>query len=177
MYDIMFDLETLDTEPSAAILTLGAVKFDPKTKHISDDKLLLRFDVDEQFAMGRTYSESTLTWWGQQSQEVQEAAFEGERTSVKDAADIFHKYCWNSFDCIWSQGSFDVNIMEHLYRQLGRSNPWNFWQVNDSRTFLRYIEGNLDRSKHHNALEDAIAQANAVQTALNAIGWKGQKVI
>ena len=45
MPDVMFDLETLDTKPSAVILSLGAVKFYPKTQSVPNQlpKLLLKF--------------------------------------------------------------------------------------------------------------------------------------
>jgi len=58
----MFDLETLDTKPTAVILSLGAVKFDPKTQSVPDQlpKLLLKFDIDAQNDLGRTTSEDTI---------------------------------------------------------------------------------------------------------------------
>lgn len=178
MPDIMFDLETLDTKPSAVILSLGAVKFDPRQKGIDPDapRLNLRISIDDQSAIGRTTSDATLEWWSQQSKEAQDAAFNDEgRISLEDAIDQFHKFVWNS-ERVWSQGSFDVNIMEHLYTSLSKPYSWQYWQVRDSRTLFDFIDGNMDRSKHHNALEDAIAQAEAVQRALRKIGWNGTKL-
>ena len=172
---VMFDLETLATSADTAILTLGAVIFDPASDQIFD-QLMIKFDVDQQLAMGRVYSESTLEWWGKQSAEMQAIAFSSDnRVSVEQAVDQFHRFVWNN-DRIWSQGSFDVNIMEHLYHQLGRPVPWQYWQVRDSRTLFDLIDGALDRSKHHDALEDALAQAQAVQRALRKINWTGQPI-
>lgn len=174
----MFDCETLDTKPSAVILSLGAVKFDPRQKGIDPDapRLNLRISIDDQSAIGRTTSDATLEWWGQQSKEAQDAAFSDEgRISLEDAIDQFHKFVWNS-ERIWSQGSFDVNIMEHLYTALSKPYSWQYWQVRDSRTLFDFVDGEMDRSKHHNALEDAIAQAEAVQRALRKIGWNGTRL-
>lgn len=176
--DVMFDLETLDVKPSAVILSLGAVKFDPRQKGVDPDaeKLSIRISVDEQSLMGRTVSESTLAWWSQQSKEAQDAAFGDEgRIPLVEAVDQFHKFVWNS-ERVWSQGSFDVNIMEHLYTALERPYAWQYWQVRDSRTLFDFIDGNLDRTKHHDAVEDAIAQAEGVQRALRKIGWTGTKI-
>jgi 3' exoribonuclease, RNase T-like len=176
--DVMFDLETLDVKPSAVILSLGAVKFDPREKGIDPNapKLSLRISVDEQSLLGRSISESTLEWWSTQSKEAQEAAFSDEgRIPLVEAVDHFHKFVWNS-DRIWSQGSFDVNIMEHLYTSLNRPYAWQYWQVRDSRTLFDFIDGNLDRTKHHDAVEDAISQAEGVQRALRKIGWVGEKL-
>lgn len=174
--DLMFDLETLGTTPDCAVLTLGAVKFDPKTRRVESEGLLLKFNVDQQFEIGRTYSEDTLNWWNNQAPEIQEAAFGTDgRVDISDAVDQFHRFVWNS-DRVWSQGSFDVNIMEHLFRQLEKPCPWNYWQVRDSRTLFDFVDGELDRSKHHDAFEDAVAQANGVCRALKKIGWHGQKL-
>ncbi len=174
----MFDLETLDTKPSAVILSLGAVKFDPRQKGLDPDaeRLSLRLEIDPQSAMGRTISDDTIAWWATQSKEAQEAAFSDvNRVTVEDAIDQFHKFVWNS-ERVWSQGSFDVNIIEHLYTSIGKPYAWQYWQVRDSRTLFDFVDGQLDRTKHHDAVEDAIAQAEAVQRALRKIGWNGTKI-
>jgi len=176
--DVMFDLETLDTKPSAVILSLGAVKFDPRQKglDLGAERLSLRFEIDPQSAMGRTISDDTIAWWATQSKEAQEAAFgDVNRVTVEDAVEQFHKFVWNS-ERVWSQGSFDVNIIEHLYTSIGKPYAWQYWQVRDSRTLFDFVDGKLDRTKHHDAVEDAIAQAEAVQRALRKIGWNGTKI-
>jgi hypothetical protein len=176
--DCMFDLETLDTKPSAVILSLGAVSFDPKTLSIPDEmpRLMLRIDIDAQNDLGRTASDDTIEWWGKQPAHIQEEAFSEEgRTSLAESIDQFHKFVWNS-DRIWSQGCFDIVIMEDLYRMVGRTPPWNYWQIRDSRTLFDFVDGKMDRSKHHDAMEDALEQARAVQRALHKIGWHGEKL-
>ena len=48
--DIMIDLETLATSPDAAILTIGAVKFDPFGDELTDPKCVkfyCRVDIHE----------------------------------------------------------------------------------------------------------------------------------
>lgn len=175
MQSIMFDLETLDTAHTAAILTLGAVKFDPATNSLND-KLLIRFTLDDQLAIGRTISDSTLDWWAKQAKEIQDEAFsDKERMDLDTALDVFHKFVWGA-DNIWSQGSFDVNIMENLYKSKQKPLSWNYWQIRDSRTLFDIVGGELVRSNPHDALEDAIAQAKGVQTALKKIGWKGARL-
>ena len=61
--DIMIDLETLDVLPTATILTIGAVKFDPFGDDINEkkaEKFYVRVDVDSCDALGGTVSQSTL---------------------------------------------------------------------------------------------------------------------
>jgi hypothetical protein len=173
---VMFDLETLGTTADCVVLTLGAVRFDPRSNHIDKDSLLLKFNVDEQTARGRTISESTMEWWSKQKKEIVEDAFSDQnRVSVEHALEQFRKFVWNN-DRIWSQGSFDVNIMENMFMQFGYPVPWNYWQVRDSRTLFDIVDGELDRSKHHNAVADAVSQAQGVQHALKKIGWAGEKL-
>ena len=71
--DCMIDLETLDTSPGAVVLTIGAVKFNPRGTGIIDE-LYIRVDVDEQIALGRTVDEGTVEWWSTQPQAVQDEA-------------------------------------------------------------------------------------------------------
>lgn len=178
MTDVMFDLETLDTKPTAVILSLGAVKFDPARLGVAADapRLKMRIDIDAQSVFGRTISDSTMEWWSKQDPAIQEEAFsDTDRIPLEEALDQFHKFVWNS-ERVWSQGSFDVNIMENLYGMLNRPLAWQYWQVRDSRTLFDFVDGKLDRSNHHDAMEDAVAQAEAVQRALKKIGWTGQKL-
>jgi exodeoxyribonuclease VIII len=66
----MIDLETLATSPNAAVLTIGAVKFDPfniETDNPTCEKLYIKVDLDSCDALGLDVSEDTLEWWSQQS--------------------------------------------------------------------------------------------------------------
>ena len=62
----MIDLETLDVLPTATVLTIGGVKFDPNSVKETLQPFYYRFDVDEQLNKGRTISESTMDWWATQ---------------------------------------------------------------------------------------------------------------
>ena len=69
--DIMIDLETLDVLPSATILSIGAVKFDPFGDEVNESsavKFYTRVDIDSCDHIGATVSQSTLDWWASQIQ-------------------------------------------------------------------------------------------------------------
>ena len=77
---LMIDIETLATTPDAAILTIGAVKFDP----YGDDRdkatrraetFYKRIDLDSNVELGRTINEDTLRWWCDQSEDISHEAF------------------------------------------------------------------------------------------------------
>ena len=162
----MLDLESLGTRPDCAILTIGAVKFDPYTVDAFGDSLYHRIDVDEQLALGREIQEDTLAWWGQQAQDVREEALsEDGRVSLDTLYKDLNRFCVGITN-IWCQGpAFDIVILENIYRQKGWPTPWQFWQIRDSRTLFGVHGDPREKGKAglHNALEDCISQAQGVQ--------------
>ena len=71
--DVMIDLETLDTSPTAVVLSLGAVAFDPYT-HAHGATFYVEFTnfLEQQTGVGRTISPSTMLWWMQQNATARE---------------------------------------------------------------------------------------------------------
>ena len=98
--DIMIDLETLDVLPSATILTIGAVKFDPFGSDVEEptmEKFYVRVDVDSCDRIGCTVSQATLDWWSSQSQAAQDEAFDPtNRIDIVDAMNQLYKFCWGA---------------------------------------------------------------------------------
>lgn len=172
----MIDLETLDTRPSSTVLTLGAVKFNPLNFDEPHSELYIKLDLDEQDQMGRSASDDTIKWWGQQDPKIQEEAFsEDGRTSISSTISQLNKYLVNT-DVIWAHSyGFDMTILEDLYRQSKMPIPWNFWQIRDSRTLFALLPEDPRKSMQtdlHNALADAYYQAKAVQIAYEKLGIK-----
>ncbi len=169
----MVDLETLGVDPDSVVLTLGAVIFDPFSDVIFD-QLYLRIDIDEQTTRGRKIDNNTVEWWAKQDVSVMEDTFsENDRISMNDAMDKFCKFFWGS-DKIWSHGSsFDIIIIENLLKQLGKSKPWDYWQIRDTRTLFDLgVNPNMPTSNKHNALADAVRQAIGVQNCYKKLFQK-----
>ena len=171
--DIMLDLETLSTRPNAVILTLGAVKFNPFTLEDPGPGLYVRPDVDEQIAQGRDVQDETVNWWMNQAEDVREEALGTDgRISVEDMYRQLNRFLVGA-NSIWAQGPlFDFAILENLYRQYGWPTPWQYWQIRDSRTLFGVhgdprVKGKVGL---HNALEDCVSQATAVQQVYNRLG-------
>lgn len=166
--DIMIDMETLDVLPTATILTIGAVKFDPFGDDVKDpkcEKFYVRVDVDSCDRIGCTVSPATLEWWSNQSKEAQDEAFDpSNRVSIEDAMNQLYKFCWGA-KRVWSHGAgFDVIICENLFRKMGKAIPWQFWEVRDTRTLFDIgINPHRPPVLKHHALEDAWNQAVGVQ--------------
>ena len=170
----MIDLETLDVAPTATILTIGAVKFDPNGDEINNpscDKFYVKVDIDSCDELGLTVSQSTLDWWAQQSAEAQEAAFDPSgRVHIKDAIDQLYKFCWGA-NRVWSHGSaFDIVILEHVFNKIQKAVPWKFWEVRDTRTLFDLgIDPKRPPVLKHHALEDAWNQAVGVQNVYRSL--------
>lgn len=161
----MIDLETLATDPDAQVLTIGGCKFDPFSFKDTFSDFYYRFDIDEQEKLGRSQSADTLAWWGRQSDAAQEEAFHPDRTDCRTVLQALKKW-YVGCDEIWSQGSFDINIMEHMCRQMGEPVPWPFWGVGDSRAFIRRMPHDPRKGLkyvEHDALEDSKAQVEALR--------------
>ena len=175
--DVMIDLETLSVVPESVLLTLAAVKFNPHNTVGVIDKLYHKLDIDEQTRSGRHIDDGTLAWWARQPASVYEDAMsEDGRIAVKDSLEQLTKFLVG-VDSIWCQGPvFDIVILENLYRSYEMHFPWAYWQIRDSRTLFKFMNYDprsdirkTDSKAHHNALDDAITQACAVQRCYKLI--------
>ena len=166
----MIDLETMCTLPTAQVLTIGAVKFDPNSDRGPYDEFYLRFDIDEQDKLGRTASQDTMdNFWAKQTPEVIEEAFsEKDRLPVEQVLYSLRKWLVG-VDNIWTQGNFDGPILEDMYRQLNMPVPWAFWQIDNCRSVFKLMPSD-PRKKYvftaHNALEDSRIQAKAFRDTI-----------
>lgn len=161
---LMVDTETLAVTPDAVVLSLGAVHFDPWGTGIQD-QIYFRISIDDQDAISRYIDPNTIEWWAKQDPAVMEEAFSPEgRISLVEAMDRFHKFAWGC-SAFWSHGAtFDIVLLENIYRQLGKGLPWNYWQIKDTRTLFDLgVDPEMPQGEKHDALQDAIRQAVGVQ--------------
>ena len=160
MNNVMVDLETMGTNSDAAIISIGAVKFDLKNQKITDrfDKVV---DLKSSMAAGLKVDPDTITWWLQQSDEAR-APFKQEATDLKEALQDFA--IWIGDDAkIWGNGAaFDNVILENAYRACELPIPWPHYNNRCYRTIAqlnRHIR--IERSGvYHCAIDDAENQAN-----------------
>ena len=168
------DLETLDYRPSSTVLTVGGVKFNPYNMDDPYDKFYYRVSVDDQDRFGRTASDSTIEWWGQQDPKIMEEAFDQNgAVTMSEFLDALNKWMVG-VDVFWGQGyGFDYTILEDMYRNLERPIPWRFWQVRDSRTLFSLLREDPRKKMQtdlHNAYADAYYQSKAIQIAFSDLG-------
>lgn len=169
------DLETLDVIPSATILSLGAVKFDPFSDSEPHSELYLKIQIDDQDRLGRSTSDKTIEWWSRQDPKIMEETFDQtDAVTVEEALRQVNKWCVG-VDEFWGQGyGFDFTMLEDMYRSISKPIPWQFWQVMDSRTITKRMPRDPRKDMQtdlHNALADAYYQAKSIQIIFKHHGW------
>ena len=126
------DLETIDVTPTATVLSLGAIKFSPFDASEPHSELYIKIDIDEQDALGRTASDSTLEWWSKQNKKVRDEAFDQKGSiSVNETLKQINKWMVG-VDVLWGQGyGFDMTILENMYRNELNYGLWNYEYFNN----------------------------------------------
>ncbi len=165
MADVMLDLETAGNRSSSAIIAIGAVKFDPKTKQIVD-RFYTRVDLQSCLDVGLTVDGSTIMWWFQQSDQAR-AEFKGVLPPLKTALAGFTSWLHKmpgeiGSEHVWGNGAtFDNVILTNAYNALGLARPWSYKGDRCYRT-LKALYPDVpcrDFGTAHRADHDAEAQA------------------
>lgn len=169
--DIMIDLETLATSTDAAILSIGAVKFDPFGNDVTSETFYRKVDIDSCHELNLTVHDSTIEWWATQSEEAKNEAFNPEgREDIFDVFQQLYKFCWGA-QRVWSNGSgFDIVICETVFNRIHKAIPWSYWQVRDVRTMFDLgIDPMRPPVTAHHALSDAQNQAIGIQNVCQVL--------
>ena len=164
----MLDLETWGTAPGSALRSIGACTFIPATGETPQTfyRNITRASCE---AVGLVVDPETVKWWDDQSPEAR-AALEPDQQPLTTVLLDFFKW-WDAVggETIWSHGAnFDEVLLKSAIAAVMLEAPWQFWNVRCCRTVLALGNRRPLRNKgtHHNALDDAIAQAVAVSAAL-----------
>lgn len=180
MIDIHIDLETLDTVPKAKVTQIGIVAFDRELETIV---FQLRFDLVLEPQEKRTISIDTLRFWAQQDPVKFYDTLSGymyPEMALQKIADQINGLQANPDEVtVWGNGAtFDISILEDLYRDNGIQVPWKFWQIRDCRTVVdlaRMIgieKPEPDPNKVHDPLYDAEFQGTYTVSMIKALTHK-----
>lgn len=165
--DVMVDLETLGTNPNSAIIAIGAVAFDAVG---IATKFYIEINRDSCRSFGLQENPDTLAWWSKQAHDARELI---DRVSnpehgydLQHGLEYFAEWLAQHtvLDSVrvWGNGSdFDNSMLTFAYNAVGRKTPWKFYNNRCYRTLKNlYPEVKFERTGiHHNALHDAITQA------------------
>lgn len=173
----MADLETLDTEPNSAILSVGALAFTleggrvAKIEHFHMKVDPKYYDTDPH---GFSISEATLAWWKEKPN------YEDMFSGTNDLPTVLLAFCkwWTeNFDRkrtqIWAQGAdFDFPILKNALKKFGMEVPWDYWNQRDTRTLYSLVVGVRRLPIAHDALGDCINQVLQVCDAYKRLKKK-----
>ncbi len=174
--DLMIDIEALATGPDATILTIAAQTFNPFGTDITskDKDLYQRINVESQ--PNRAVDDATIKWWAEQPSHAKEEAFgEAWRVDIREALEKLGKMVFHC-DRIWANGpTFDMNILEHAYKEQALHLPWRFYKVRDCRTVYSLWPSLPQPPTTHHALEDCRRQIKMLQDTLEHLQIRSLK--
>lgn len=181
MTNIMVDLETLGQTPGCAIISIGAVVFDPSGEGSLGDEFYQVINAKSCEDAGLGVDKSTLEWWNKQSDEarvvLKQAMGGTANLPLKDGLEHFNKFVsrQGNFNhlCVWGNGaSFDNALLACAYKAVGLRASWPYWNDRCYRTLKNFAPSvKLERTgTHHNALDDARTQAVHAMHILKTIG-------
>lgn len=168
---LMIDLETLGSGPDAAIISCGVVMFTAPDGIVRDAEWFIR----DPFNQGRKVDPKTLEWW-----KTQGALLDDHLTRASIDGMGLDQFAERLYDFVgahredvraWSNGAtFDLVILDHLFRSLGFDRPWHFTNERCYRTLKSIATdfGHFRPATRHDALSDARAQAMNVRSYLIA---------
>lgn len=183
---VMLDIETLGTGTNAAIVSIGALTFDPMLGQVMDPRDTRAFHVLidlEHSKQGGVIDAGTVKWWMQQSPEARNALF-GQDPKAYDTLGValakFAQWAQGTTQ-LWSNGPlFDERIMREAFTRNQNDNfPHSYRASRCFRTIAQLVEdrGNDLKKLHaamkvevgdklglvaHRAIDDCYSQAYAV---------------
>lgn len=167
MTHVMLDLETLGTAPGCAVLSIGAVAFDPQRGTMGSEFYSV-IDLKSCLDAGLKIEAGTWTWWMGQG-DAARAAVTKPGEVLAGVLTGFSRWFGHSNGVeIWCHGAnFDEPILAAAYRACGITVPWKYWSARDTRTLFALFDIKVDRADgtHHHALDDSKAQARKVVAA------------
>lgn len=174
MNHLMIDLETMGNKPTAPIIAIGAVLFEPTTGELGPEFYAV-VDLESSLVFDAVADPSTILWWMKQGAEARAAITSDNRVHITNALGglrrLIDDNCILKDLQVWGNGAtFDNVITRASFERHGMYCPWQFWNDRDVRTIVELgravgfnprdeipFEGDM-----HNALADARHQAKYV---------------
>ncbi|ENU6064227.1 3'-5' exoribonuclease [Escherichia coli O45:H11] len=167
---LMIDIETMGKNPNAAIISIGAIFFDPQTGDMGPE-FSKTIDLD---TAGGVIDRDVIKWWLKQSREAQSAILTDEiplDDALLQLREFIAENSGEFFVQVWGNGAnFDNTILRRSYERQGIPCPWRYYNDRDVRTIVELGKAiDFDartaipfEGERHNALDDARYQAKYV---------------
>jgi exodeoxyribonuclease VIII len=169
----MLDLETLSSAPDAAIVAIGACTFAIDDPNFIRSTLSVAIDARSSQHMGGRIDGDTVSWWLGQPERARSALLT-DRKKISDALLDFVGWVkrQSAAPRIWGNGAtFDNVILRQTFERANIDAPWSHRDDRCYRT-LKNLRPDIEfvpYGTHHNALDDAFAQASHAERILAAM--------
>lgn len=173
---VMIDLETMSLRHDAAIIALGAVKFDPRSQVVAEligEPFYMTCSLKSSQDAGLHVDAGTVMWWLEQSGQAR-AEF-ADNNAARPLENLLNEFfIWYGQQSLptWGNGAgFDNVILRNAYRALGGFCPFSYKHDRCYRTLcgmfpnVEYVPSVI----LHHAQHDAHAQAAHLQKLFNFI--------
>lgn len=170
---VMVDLETFGSRPGSVIASIGAVAFDPLSGEMGPSFYRV-IRPSSCVDAGLTMDVDTVVWWLKQGDQARQALTDGPRYELRDTVAYF-TFFWEVVrgKTLWGHGAaFDEPILRTAFEAVGLKPPWHYADSRCTRTLydLAGVKPEREVGVHHNALDDALAQAKAAIEAYRKLG-------
>lgn len=169
MRHLMLDIETLDQENTSAVISIGAVVFNPETPEVDDRSFHANITMEEALTYG-SYTDDTIDFWARQPEEARATLYDPEPVTMREALTQFNEYIksWSPRPkFVWGNSpAFDIANVRHAYKQVGMKFPFTPWVEMDVRTLKNLLAVDMIPKKsgtNHSAVDDCRWQCKIVQ--------------
>lgn len=161
---VHIDLETVDTEPTAQLLSIGAV--------FRDDEFYCEIDRSQYDPLVFTEDADTIEWWVKQGGFIPTMEAVSPEQAIRRLVVWMHKVTDGVEDFeVWANApSFDCAMLTYHFKQFNITQPWEYYQEQDVRTIKRLatrlkLDCRMSKNPHH-ALTDAKNQRDFVDSVI-----------
>lgn len=187
MKSLMIDIETMDTGPNAAVISIGIAAFDQDRGIIASEG----WAIHPADWHGEVNAQ-TVVWWSKQNECARDYSFNGKTSALQAALGLktfVTTYGSTDPECeVWANDpDFDVVILRSWWKRVAEKNhtsalgtfPFHYRSPRSCRTMyaearrlgIFYDAAYANASVAHNPIDDACNQARAViQIRNNLIG-------
>ena len=169
-YELMIDIETFGRDNRSTILSVGVTVFSEFRDDPKSDTFYTKLPLQPQLDKGRTVDANTIHWWLEQEEDIPLELGNDMETSLGNLYTFLMAHKGRK---VWAHGTtFDIIKLETLFSDFGYNTPWDYWNIMDCRTVTNLINCR-SKSNNHNALDDAINQAQWILDAKAVLKDRG----
>lgn len=160
MTNVMIDIETFGTNNEAVVISIGAAKF---TDMDIIDSFHVAIDPQDCVNYGLKMDAGTILWWmGEERSEARKQWLSFDKLDLYSALSGFAEWYGDKSLPTWGNGAtFDNVVLRSAFNKANIMCPWKYWDDRCYRTMKNLNPAITHERKgtHHNAVDDAIYQA------------------